>query len=921
MTPDEIRQSYLDFFEARDHRIVDSSPVVPHNDPTLLFTNAGMNQFKDLLLGHETRDYDRATSAQKCIRAGGKHNDLDEVGKSGRHLTFFEMLGNWSFGDYYKQQAIEWAWEFVREVLGFERERLYVTTYKDDDESYRLWTEHMGLPEERVLPLGDVEKGDEENFWSMGPTGPCGPCTEIHYDLRPEESLEFEPGYDENRVIEIWNLVFMEFNRDETGNFEPLPMQSVDTGMGLDRVAMIEAGSENVFQSELFLPIMRDVLSRLPDGDDAEEVRIDGRSIPVDALLQIDHEYFTNLSVVADHIRSLTFALCDGAKFSNEGRGYVLRRILRRAVRYGRDLGFTEPFLCNLVDVVVDHYGHVYPEIEATGEEASELIRLEEERFLRNIDRGIELFEEAAERAESEGREHLTGEEVFKLHATYGFPPDLTELMAEERQLAIDWDEYEELWAEHQETSKAEDVYEDAAEVGEWTILHERSEDSRFVGYDETNGEPHDPLGCREPSLSAETVATRYRPGDEDDTYQVLLEKTPFYAESGGQVGDTGTLAAADGSLRLRVRDTQETSTGVIHDAERVDGEATEANLSKSLKATVDASHRRGAAAHHTATHLLHYVLRDEISDNIFQSGSLVTPDRLRFDFSFDRPLTDEELRTLEDRVNAMIRSGIEVDVYPSIERERAIEEMDAMAIFGETYDDEVRVIEIVDDETDLRSVELCGGTHVESTRDLNLFRISRESGVAAGIRRIEAVTGRQAYEAFQNDRQTLEAVADRIGTEVDNVVASTESLLDDQSELERQVDSLSQRLAHADAAALADETTDVQGVPVVSAQVDVETRDQLRTYADRLRDELDRGAALLGADIDGSAALVCLVIESTVHERDLAAGFLVQEAAGIVGGGGGGRPTLAQAGGPHAAQIPEAIEAFPEIIDEQLGD
>lgn len=914
MTPDEIRQSYLDFFDERGHRVVDSSPVVPKGDPTLLFTNAGMNQFKDLLLGNEVRDYQRATSVQKCIRAGGKHNDLDEVGRSDRHLTFFEMLGNWSFGDYYKKQAIEWAWEFVREVLEFDRERLYVTTYKDDDASYDLWADHMEIPEDRILRLGDVEEGDEENFWSMGPTGPCGPCTEIHYDLHPDRPLEFEPGYDENRIVEIWNLVFMEYNRDESGEFHPLPMQSVDTGMGLDRVAMIEAGATNVFHTELFKPIFRRTCDLL-----VERTELDDPLADDDWQQFFARGDFTNFAVIADHVRSLTFALCDGAQFSNEGRGYVLRRILRRAVRFGRELGFTEPFLCDVVDAVVTHYGHVYPELEATGDEASELIQLEEDRFLRNIDRGIELFEEAADRAAREDREELTGDEVFKLHATYGFPPDLTEIMAEERDLRIDWAEYEALWEEHQETSRDEDVYEGAAGVGDWTTLHETRSDSIFVGYDETTGDHHDPLGYRDSSLSAETVVTRYFK-TEDGPYQLILEETPFYAESGGQVGDTGRLRAVDGSVAFRVIDTRETSSGIVHVAEHVDGDVDDEHLAKTFRAEVDREHRRSAAAHHTATHLLHYVLRDEISDDIFQQGSLVEPERLRFDFKFDRPLEREELRRIEQRVNAMIRAGIDVRVHPSVDRDRAVEEMGAMAIFGEKYGDEVRVIEIVDDETKLRSVELCGGTHVENTRDLNLFRISRESGVAAGIRRIEAVTGREAYESFQRDRATLETVADRLGTEVDNVVASTESMLEDKEELERQVDSLSQRLAHADAAALADETIDVEGVPVVAAEVEVETRDQLRTYADRLREELDRGAALLGADVDGSAALVCLVVESTFHERDLAAGPLVQRAAEIVGGGGGGRPTLAQAGGPNADKISDAVDAFPDIVDEALG-
>ena len=906
MTPDEIRQSFLDFFEERGHRVVSSSPVVPKGDPTLLFTNAGMNQFKDVLLGNETRDYDRATSVQKCIRAGGKHNDLDEVGRDDRHLTFFEMLGNWSFGDYYKEKAIEWAWEYVLDVLEFEEERLYVTVYKDDDESFEIWTEQIGVPEEKVLHLGDVEEGNEENFWSMGPTGPCGPCTEIHYDRKPDEPLDFVPGYDEDRLVEIWNLVFMQYNRDETGEFSPLPIQSVDTGLGLDRVAMAKQGKTNVFQTDQFTPIFESVLDLLD-----EEV---GAWSDFYA-----REDFTNFAVIGDHIRALTFALCDGAKFSNEGRGYVLRRILRRAVRFGRQLGFTDPFLHDVAAAVVERYGDIYPELQAMGEEASELIRLEEERFFRNIDRGIELFEQAADKAESEDREELHGEEVFKLHATYGFPPDLTEIMAEERGLEIDWAAYERLWKEHQETSKSKDVYDDAAGVGDWVTVHDRP-DSEFVGYDDSTGPEDDPRGFTDASLRTETVVTRFRELDDEGTYQILLEETPFYAEAGGQVGDRGILESEDGTVRFDITDTQDTDIGIVHVARLVEGEVDLSSMSESFTAEVDARHRRNAASNHTATHLLHYVLRDDISDSIFQSGSLVAPDRLRFDFSHEEPLTDEQLQGIEDRINALIQRGIDVEVFPGVDRERAIDEMGAMSIFGEKYGEKVRVIDISDESVQLESVELCGGTHVENTRDINLFRITRESGVAAGIRRIEAVTGQEAYESFQADRKRLETVAGHLKTDVENVVSSAESLVRQKGELERQLDKLSQKLAHAQSGSLVETAVDVDGVNVIAAEVDVETRDQLLTYADRMREQLDSGVALLGAEIGGSAALVCLVTQSIVDERGLSAGELVGRAAEIVGGGGGGRPTLAQAGGPNADAIQTAVEKFPDLVEEALG-
>ncbi|MFB6373319.1 MAG: alanine--tRNA ligase, partial [Bradymonadaceae bacterium] len=721
----------------------------------------------------------------------------------------------------------------------------------------------------------------------------------------PDKPFDFELGFNEDRVVEIWNLVFMEYNRDETGQMDPLPMQSVDTGLGLDRVAMAAQEKENVFQTDLFTPLFERTLELM-----GEEV-----GAWSDFFARDD---FTNFAVIADHIRSLTFALCDGAQFSNDGRGYVLRRILRRAVRFGRELGFTEPFLHRVADTVIDRYGEMYPELEATGQEAGELIRLEEERFFRNIDRGIELFEEAADRADAEGRDHLTGEEVFKLHATYGFPPDLTEIMAAERDLAIDWSEYETLWTEHQETSKSEDVYEDAAGVGDWTTVHDRA-DSRFVGYDNSTGANDDPRGYDDQSLETETVVTRYRQL-EDDSYHVLLEQTPFYAESGGQVGDEGILEASDGSVRFRVTDTQEASIGIVHAAELVDGEVTDETMDGTFHAEVDARHRRSAAANHTATHLLHYVLRDDISDSIFQSGSLVAPDRLRFDFSHDEPLTRRQLRHIEDRINTMIQNGIEVRIHPRVDRDRAVDEMGAMAIFGEEYGDQVRVVDITDEAVELESVELCGGTHVENTRDLNLFRITRESGVSAGIRRIEAVTGGAAYEVFQTDRQRLEDVADTIKSNVDDVVDSAKKYADKRAELQRQVESLSQKLAHAEAGALVEDAIEIDGVPVIASTVDVETRDQLRTFADRLRERMDDGTALLGADIDGSAALVCLVTDDLVEAPGLEAGSLVAQAAERVGGGGGGRPTLAQAGGPNADSLQQAIDAFPEMVRDMLS-
>ena len=887
MTPDELRQSYLKYFEDRDHRVVESSPVVPIGDPTLLFTNAGMNQFKDVLLGNEVRDYKRAASVQKCIRAGGKHNDLDEVGRDGRHLTFFEMLGNWSFGDYYKKESIEWAWDYITNVLKLDQSRLYATVYKDDDESRDIWIDGIGLAPERVLRLGNIEEGDEENFWSMGPTGPCGPCTEIHYDLHPERGpLKFEVGYDDDRVVEFWNLVFMEFNRDEEGNLDPLPMKSVDTGMGLDRMAAILAGVDNVFQTELFLPIVRRTLE------------LQGKSTEQDWNAFFKSDTFTNYAVIADHSRTVTFALVDGARFANEGRGSVLRSILRRAVRFGRELGFTEPFLHKVSAAVVENFGHVYPELRAMGSQAAELIRLEEERFFQTIDRGIELFEQAAAKLQAEGKDTLPGKVVFDLHATYGFPPDLTQVMAEERGMSINWNSYREHWGEHQQASKGKDMYADAAGVADWNTVSEGS--TTFVGYET------DETDC---------VIRKYRRLQHENRYQLILSQTPFYAESGGQIGDLGAIEAKDGSLAFVVEDTTKSPMGHVHTARLTKGSFNLLDTHVELVAKVDARRRRLIESNHTATHLLHEALRTCISDQIFQSGSLVAPDRLRFDFSHGAPVTDEELEKVEDRVNDFIARGCDVVIHSDVDRDKAVNELGAMAIFGEKYGDKVRVVQIADSP----SVELCGGTHVKNTRDIGVMRITQETGVAAGIRRIEAITNKTAIDSFKRDRETLRELAQVLKSDPNHVVDRARSLTEERSELERRLDQLSQKLAAQESAKIADAAEDVDGVQVIARKVDVQSRDELLKYADSLREKLDEGVVLLAAAIEDKPALLCLVTDAAVKNRNLKAGDLINQAASYVGGRGGGRPTLAQAGGSDLSGLAAAVDNFGRIVRESL--
>ncbi len=886
MSPDELRQRYLRFFEEKcGHRHVESSPVVPDGDPTLLFTNAGMNQFKDVLLGLEKRDYVRAVSVQKCIRAGGKHNDLDEVGKDGRHLTFFEMLGNWSFGDYYKKDAIIWAWRFVTQELGLSPERLYVSVYKTDDEAWDFWEHDVGVPTSHIVRLGDIEDGDEENFWSMGPTGPCGPCTEIYYDHHPEAGpVSWEPGFDEERFVEIWNLVFMAFDRDETGEMTPLPLQSVDTGMGLDRVAAILSGVDNVFHTGLFAGIIARTESLRTGGD-----------FPTERVPELfSHPNFVEYCVIADHIRTLTFSIVDGASFSNEGRGYVLRRILRRAVRHGRNLGFDAPFLCNVVSAVIASFGHVYRELRLKGKDAARIIETEEARFFKTLDRGIALFEEVAERTAAAGDSVIDGPTAFQLYDTFGFPPDLTQIMAEERGLTVDLHGYEAAMQEQRERSRAADDRYTAA--GEWQILMDGAADT-FVGYDR---------------FEHTSDVLRIRQDPETDIVEICVRETPFYAESGGQVGDTGRIQSADGNLELDVFDTRRTVAGLTHFARIVHGELNAEALREPAILRVDERNRFLCAANHTATHLLHAALHEIVSRSAFQAGSLVSSERLRFDFNYDQPVTDAQLDEIETTVNTWIEQNHRVKVHRDVPIEAA-EKMGATMMFGEKYGAEVRVVEVMDSP----SIELCGGTHVDETNDIAFFRIVGESGVAAGVRRIEAVTNEGAFALANAERRTLVRIAGALKVSPSQVEERLEKLLTERRELEERVADLSRMGARAIAADLASSAADIDGITVVAAKVDAQDRDQLVAVADFLRDLIGEvGVALLGADIDGRPALLAMATDGAARGRGLKAGDLVRESAAHIGGRGGGKPTLAQAGGKDIAGLQPAVEAFAALVE-----
>lgn len=867
-----LRENFLSYFASLNHEIVKSSDVVPKSDPTLLFTNAGMNQFKDVFLGNDVRSYKRAASCQKCIRAGGKHNDLDEVGKDGRHLTFFEMLGNWSFGDYGKRDAIVWAWNFVTTELRLDPKKLYVSIYKDDEESFEHWHNAVGLEEARIQRFGDIEKGDEENFWSMGPIGPCGPCTEIYIDLTPEKPCVWGPGYPEDRYLELWNLVFMTSERSENGSLISLPMCSVDTGMGLERISCILQNVNTVYETDLFKGILEATSREL--GTNLSQAEI------------IKSPQLTAYRVIADHIRTLTFAISEGQPFANEGRGYVLRRILRRAVRFGRSLGFEGPFLHKISQAVVTDFGAVYPEIALVAKQCQEVLRLEEERFFRTLDRGIARFEEIAARSQNNT---ISGQDAFVLYDTFGFPFDLTQIMAEERALKVDEQAFLQALQE-QRMRSAESAKFYVASKEPWIILHE-GETSEFVGYH---------------TLCARSQVLRYRLIG--DTCEIVLRQTPFYAEGGGEIGDQGHIFSKEAGIKLQVLDTQRVDGGIVHVAQLLEGFVSPETMSADFEACVSASYRAAISANHTATHLLQAALRTIISKDIHQAGSLVRDDRFRFDFTFARALRDDEISAIENFVNRKIRDAISVTKRENVPIDEA-KSMGAMAIFGEKYGDVVRVVEVPG-----ASMELCGGIHVNNTADIICFRIISEGAIAAGVRRIEALTHYNALELYQNDSQLLQSIFDTIACNDKSVVLTKlNKILEHNTQLAKENDRLKLRVAKAELSAILT-TRQMKGdIAVYAARVDVTDRKEFLTYADLLRDKMGKGIAMIGCIIEDKPALTCIVSDACIPQFH--AGKLVQVCAQIIGGKGGGRPNTAQAGGNDSARLDEAINTIYSLV------
>lgn len=863
MTTAQLRQQFLDFFASKQHQIVQSASLIPGNDATLLFNNAGMVPFKDVFLGAETRPYTRATSAQRCVRAGGKHNDLENVGYTARHHTFFEMLGNFSFGDYFKQDAIKFAWEFLTEVVKLPQEKLLVTIYHDDEDAFGFWHNDIGLSEDRIIRIAT-----SDNFWSMGDTGPCGPCSEIFYD-HGEHIWGGPPGSPEedgDRFIEIWNLVFMQYNRQSDGTMEPLPKQSVDTGMGLERIAAILQGVHSNYEIDLFQGLIAAAAS-VTNAQDLND---------------------KSLRVVADHIRSCAFLISDGVMPSNEGRGYVLRRIIRRAVRHGNKLGAQGAFFYKLVAALIEQMGQAYPELAKQQEIIEKVLRIEEEQFGKTLERGLAILEESL--SELKG-DVIPGDLVFKLYDTYGFPADLTADVARERQMTIDHAGFEECMAVQRKTAQQAGKF--GADYNEQLKSEKHTE---FKGYDST----HHSATVVEVFANGESVSIL------EDGQQgiVVLNHTPFYAESGGQTGDTGTITVAGGEFT--VTNTTKLGNAFAHHGS-VQGRIA---VNDKVDATIDDARRERIKKNHTATHILHEALRQLLGKHVSQKGSLVEPERLRFDFSHFEAVTKDELREIERVVNDEIRRNFALNTeLMAIDDAKA---KGAMALFGEKYDDEVRVVTIGD-----YSIELCGGTHVERAGDIGLFKIVSESGIAAGVRRIEAVTGADAVAYVSEQEKQLNDVAALVKGDSASVLEKVTALLEKSKGLEKQIAQLNDKLASAAGASLLDSIVEINGVKLLVANVEGTESKALRGMVDDLKNKIGSGVIALGVASGEKVSLIAGVTKDLTGK--VKAGELVNHMAGQVGGKGGGRPDMAQAGGSQPENLNAALESVTAWVSEKV--
>lgn len=856
MTSLEIRKQFLDFFKSKGHKIVSSAPVIPFDDPTLLFTNAGMNQFKDVFLGIGNRDYKRVADTQKCIRVSGKHNDLEEVGNDTYHHTFFEMLGNWSFGDYYKSEAIKWAWELLTDVWNLPKERLWATVYKDDDEAFQLWKSQTDINHKHILKFGE-----KDNFWEMGETGPCGPCSEIHINLSDDFNNPDFVNAESPECIEIWNLVFIQYNRDEKGKLQELPSKHIDTGMGFERVCAVLQKKNSNYDTDIFTPLIEKVAELSGMKYDKEEDKIPMR-------------------VISDHIRTLTFAIADGAVPGNDGRGYVLRRILRRAARYGRKLNLHKPFLYKLVDILVKTMGEVFPEINEKKDHIKKVIKAEEESFNATLDRGIELFEEAVKKLEKKKETIIPGQELFKLYDTFGFPVDLTNVMAQEKGFTIDEEGFNKLMDKQKERTResSKEKFSTAniiiSDLSSFDIKVKSP--SEFTGYDEL-----------------QSISKIIGLKKEDNNSLVILDRTPFYVESGGQIDDLGKLTFEKNSID--VIDVAKINNSIIHVVENP-----EQDLSTGAKviAEVDKKRRGDIMRNHTATHFLHSALRKILGTHVHQAGSYVGPDRLRFDFTHFKKLSAGELNEIEILVNEELRTGYPLQHHRNIPFDEA-KKMGALMFFGDKYGNLVNVVQYGE-----FTKEFCGGTHVKNSSQIGLFKIISESSIASGVRRIEAVTGR-GVEEYINDQLALLKTNER----------KIEELMDIKKKLEKEISELKLQDKLGQLDHILSLASEVKGIKIYKGKVHADSMDELKSFGDEMRNKIKSGVGVLVAQIEDKVGIVAIVSDDLIKENKLNAGKIVGELAKLVGGGGGGRPHLATAGGKDIAGISSAISKVEKIV------
>jgi alanyl-tRNA synthetase len=879
MTGSEIRQRFLTFFADRGHTVVASSSLIPHNDPTLLFTNAGMNQFKDCFLGAEKRVYVRAASSQKCVRAGGKHNDLENVGRTARHHTFFEMLGNFSFGDYFKKEAIAYAWEFLTEDLGIDRNRLYVSVYTDDDEAADIWHEQENVPRERIFRF------EEDNFWAMGDTGPCGPCSEIFFDNGPEVSCgrpDCTVGCDCDRYMEIWNNVFMQFDRQPDGTLVPLPKPAVDTGMGLERITTVMQGVKSNYDTDLLRDIIRYIedLSGKPYGRDSDAD--------------------VSMRVIADHSRATAYLIADGVLPSNEGRGYVLRRIMRRAMRHAKMLGFSDPVLYKTAVFVLESMAEAYPEEAERKGFVAKIVQNEEERFMQTLDNGLRILNEEVAKLKEAKQTVIPGSTLFKLYDTYGFPTDLTADIVQADGFTIDEAGFDACMEKQRQ--KAREHWKGSGEEAIQAIyrhLVDQGFSTRFCGYEHLSS----PCQVTAILVHGEQVSQ----AKVGETVEILTDATPFYGESGGQVGDSGVMSA-DG-VEVAITDTRKPLPDITVHV----GQVTKGTLQIGQKVilSVDAEARQATALNHTATHILHAVLVDVLGDHVQQAGSLVAPERLRFDFNHFSALSADELLRIESEVNRHIRENQAVDTA-EMGHDDAVA-AGATALFGEKYGDRVRVVNLGD-----FSMELCGGTHTAAAGDIGLFKIVQEGGIAAGVRRIEAVTGQRALDYVQQQEATINRLAGTVRSDRSQLENRLLKLVERQKELEREVATLESRLKAGQADDILDRVQDVNGIKVLAAKVDQTDAKGLRDMADKLRDKLGSGVVAIGCPADGKASLLVAVTKDLTDR--VHAGKLIGVLAAEVGGRGGGRPDLAQAGGSQPDNLDAALQQVAGLVAAASG-